>query len=388
MSNEDPFGKWWPCLRKHFKRTHIWLPRAKELTKHLNGQRLFRYFTLCGRPMIDVYMLVKENVLQVDETKQRIQGVSFCEVSETVFPEMIEMIGIEESGFRTSLEDLTLFSDVPETKALETLEDIERFLAVEGELQDPLREAVNSKRQHILFRNLFPFDFLNLDFCDRYYPEPPNVMRINSTIDKLLEWQRQLGRKNNGKEFSINRFVMAITCRVEKKLTSVITARLKKIVGENARNHEEYKIALQKRGIHSAKKWSVEEPLDFFMSAWPKEIAQLALMKQWDIKVHDLAFYDRVSDSGEEYHMICLVVEFTQAPICSTYLGVATQSLEQRSRTEIKKIVETDTEGKRLLADLRLIVNLRNQQATRFGREVLPEPLDEMNRLRSEGVPI
>jgi hypothetical protein len=388
MNDNDPFGKWWPCLRKHFKRTRIWLPRAKELAVHLNGQRPFRYFTLCARPMIDVFMLVKENVLQVDETERRIQEVSFCELNEIVFPEMIEMLGVEGAGFRTKLEDLTLFSDVPETATLDTEAALEKYVNEKGEkLGDSLREAVDNKRKHLQFQNLFPFDFLNLDFCDPYY-EPPDVMRVNSTIDKLLEWQRQPGKKSNGSPFSIGRFVVAITCRVNKKLPSVTSTRLANIVGENAESHAEYKAALERRGINNVAKWSAKEPLDFFMSAWPKEIAKMALRKQWDIKVHDHAFYDRVNEKGETYHIVCLVVEFTQATICSTYLTAATHSLDRDGRTEIKKIEPTHKVGRRLLADLRQVVDLRNEQAARAGREPLPEPLGEINRLRAEGVPI
>lgn len=388
MSNNDPFGKWWPCLRKHFKRTQIWLPRAKELSAHLNSQRPFRYFTLCARPMIDVYMLVKENVLQLDSTGRRIMGVSFCELNENVFPEMIEMIGAEESGFRSKLEDLTLFSDVRRTKTLDTMEALEKFLNKEGErLSDRLRATVEGKRRHLQFRDLFPFDFLNLDFCDPYY-EPPDVMKINSTIDKLLEWQRRPGRKLNGKEFSIDRFVMAITCRVDTTLPSATSRRLKSIIEENARTYDEYKAALHGRDIEDLSKWSVNAPLDFFMSAWPKEMARFARVKQWDIKIHDHTFYERVNDEGETYHIVCLVVEFTQAPICNTYLKAATQSLDQGSRTEIGKIKPTGADSKHLLADLRLIVDLRNGQAKRVGRDELPEPLAEMKRLNAEGVPI
>ena len=113
MSDSDPFGKWWPCLRKHFKRTQIWLPRAKELTKHLDGQRPFRYFTFCARPMIDVFMLVKEKVLQVDESSRKIRGVTFCETDEAIYPEIIELIGFEESGFQGTLEDITLLRTCP-----------------------------------------------------------------------------------------------------------------------------------------------------------------------------------------------------------------------------------------------------------------------------------
>jgi hypothetical protein len=339
--------------------------------------------------MIDVYMLVKESVLKVDETERRILGVAFCELEKDVFPEMIELIGVEESGFRAKLEDLALFSEIPETQTLDTLAALEGFLEEEGEgLSPELQEVVENKRRHLLFQSLFPFDFLNLDFCDRYYGSPPDVMKINMTIDKLLDWQRRPGKTSNGESFSVSRFVTAITCRVDGTLSPATSRRLKDIVRENARDYDEYRAALRERDIDDLAGWSANAPLDFFMSAWPKEIARLALTKQWDIKVHDHVFYDRVSGKGEAYHMVCLVVEFNQAPICNTYLSAATRSLDQDARTEIQRIEPTCAEGQSLLADLRKIVNLRNAQAKRFGREELPEPLAEMKRLIAEGVPI
>jgi hypothetical protein len=287
------------------------------------------------------------------------------------------------------LEDLTLFSDIPETQTLDTIVALENYLDVEGErLIGPKRDAVEKKRQHLQFRDLFPFDFLNLDFCDRYYGTPPDVMRINQTIDKLLEWQRQPGKKSNGDPFSVDRFVIAITCRVDKVLTPAISTRLANIIAENAQSHAVYKTALQTRGVRNVTQWSVDEPLDFFMSGWPKEIARMAFQKQWDIEIHDHVFYDRVNEKGQSYHMVCLVAEFTQAAVCRTYLGAATKSLSRESRTEIMRVDPSEGDGKRLLADLRQIVDLRNQQAKRARRELLPEPLGEINRLRGEGVPI
>ena len=74
------------------------------------------HFTLCARSMIDVYMLVKEGVLQFDETKTRIPGVSFCESAIEMMQEMKELRGVEESAFFARLEDLVLFQDVPKRK--------------------------------------------------------------------------------------------------------------------------------------------------------------------------------------------------------------------------------------------------------------------------------
>ena len=385
----DPFGKWWPCLRKHYKRVHVWLPRARQLQRALAGRRPFRYFTLCARPMIDVYMLAKEGILARDRATRRVQGVSFCEYEPAVFPEMLELVGAEEAGFLAKLQDLVLFQDVPETQTLDTEGALDNLLNQMGErLDEGVRGEVEEKKQHLQFQGLFPFDFLNLDFCDPYYSDPPDVMRIHAAVDKLLEWQRRPGKTASGDEFAVSRFVVAITCRVNLGTPADALARLKRIVETNRTDYASYRQALHDRAVENLDLWATDSPLDFFMSSWPKEIARIARQKSWNITIRDHAFYDRQNDVGEDYHMVCLVVEFEQAPICDTYLSAVTTCLDASARTEIPRFEATNGDGAVLLQNLREIVELRNTRARDVGRSELPDPLAEISRLRLEGVPI
>ncbi len=386
--SDDRFDKWWPCPRKHYKRLTVWLPHAKRLHSALS-ERPFRYFTLCGRPMIDVYMLVKERVLDFEPGTRRVQGVSFCECDHNIFPEMIELTGIEEAGFLAQLEDLVLFHDISETQTLDTHTALTQFLEEGGEgVPQDVRDKAEEKMRHLDFQRLFPFDFLNLDFCDPYYRDPPDVMKIHATINRLLDWQRLPGKTPSGEEFSAERFVMAITCRVNLRTPPTALARLKGMVNSNSNENLTYREALQTRAIADLDSWARENPLDFFMAAWPKEIARLAKEKSWDITIHDHAFYDRQNERGETYHMVCLVVEFSRTFLCSTYLGAITKCLDVAQRKEIPRFEPDQEEGRRLVANLSDIVSLRNKQASAFERVLLPDPTKELVRLRAEGVPI
>ena len=386
--SSDQFGQWWPCPRKHYKRTAIWLPRAMELADALEGKRTFRYFTLCARPMIDVYMLVRAGILPLDRVTKRIEGVSFCEADETIFPEMIELVGVEEAGFPARLEDLALFRDSEVTQTLDTEAALFNFLTEEGEKLDAnVRHDIDEKRKHIQFRNLFPFDFLNLDFCDRYYGNPPDVMTIHSTVDRLLEWQHQPVVVGNYVS-SVSRFALAVTCRVDENIPEPARRRLREMVRENSNEHPEYNKRLRERAVTDLSAWSRQAPLDFFMSAWPKEIARLALQKSWDLSIHDHAFYERQNRRGDTYYMVCLLVEFYRARVCTTYLKAALSSLNESGRTEIPKFDLEKGRGKSLISDLRKIVHIRNIQARAFSRPELPDPKQEILRLRTQGVAI
>jgi len=386
--SEDPFGKWWPCLKKHEKRLEVWTPHLKMLKQGLNGRQL-RYFTLCARPMIDVYLLVREGLLTLDQNSRRIEGVSFCELDEDAMSEIKELIGVEEAAFLGRLEDIVLFKDTHRSIAYETLKDISGYIEEEGEGLNPrIFAELELKRKHLEFRRFFPFDFLNLDFCDRYYPKPPDVFRIHQTVERILEWQGVAGDAPDGRRIRVPRFVVAITCRMDQVFPPQAANHLKTIVEENCKTHRQYKTALSRIGTMSLSQWLINDRLDFFMSSWPKEIIRLAKKNAWDVKILEHIYYDRVGDRGNPYHMVCLVVEFTKTEECTTYLGAATGALDQRSRREIPFISEKSQKGKFLLKNLREVVRLRNQQASLFKRAMLPDPEAEIKRLRKEGVAI
>src|SRR3970040_638394 len=73
------FDKYWNDTKKHQKRLDYWLLHAKELSSQLGGRRAFRYFTLCARSVIDVFMLAKERVLNYDADLGIVTHVGFCE---------------------------------------------------------------------------------------------------------------------------------------------------------------------------------------------------------------------------------------------------------------------------------------------------------------------
>ena len=247
---------------------------------------------------------------------------------------------------------------------------------------------IEAKRRHLQFQKLFPFDFLNLDFCDRYYGHPPDVLRIHETIGRILTWQNTVGILPSGAEVKVDRFVLAITCKVDQAIHPDAVDRLRQIVEDNRDKYEDYKSDLQQLGRQQIAQWAHDNPLDFFMAAWPKEIARLAEATSWDIQMRGHLFYDRVNDAGNPYHMVSLIAEFNRSQTCTTYLPVVRECLNPDSRTQINPYDAETGAGAVLLQDLREIVNLRNQQAAYFQRELLPEPLSEIKRLRALGVPV
>jgi|GEM_PF-3588287 hypothetical protein len=386
--SDSKFGKWWPCLKKHRKRLEAWLPHAQRLKSGIDG-RDFRYFTFCAREMIDIYLLVKEKVLTYDEVNRRVVGVTFCECDEGIFPEMKELVGPEESGFLAFLEEIVLFEDLAATVPLVDETAIARYLSREGgKVKEDVRRAIELKLMQIKFRKLFPFDFLNLDFCDGYYKEPPDVLKIHRAIDRILEWQGRPGTLVSGAEFALHRFTASITCRLDDKIPLDAVERLKAIVDLNRDNHGEYGADLSRLGHLNLGDWRSNNLLDFFMASWPKEIARLAYEKGWNLELLDHVFYDRVDRNRERYYMVCLVLGFEKTDKCTTYLQMVRSCLEKERRKEITKIDLDSNDGQRILNDLRGVVKLRNEQARYQEREALEDPLEAILRRREEGIQI
>ncbi len=166
--------------------------------------------------MIDVFMLVKEGLLSIDSDNSSINHVQFCECDQEQFVEIREMIAREDAGFFGELESVVLFKDDDFTAQLPTLESISVKLEEEGlhtgqpsDLEKV--EKLLLKRTHFNVKSSFPYDFINLDFCQYYYPRPPGMLRVNETVEKVLDWQRR--SSEDGEEVSVQEFVLTVTCR-------------------------------------------------------------------------------------------------------------------------------------------------------------------------------
>jgi hypothetical protein len=216
------FGRWWKDLKKHEKRLRHWLPHWQALAQRIGNGRRLRYFTLCARPMIDVFMLVREGLLEVDPENHSIGRVQFCECDPDHFNEIREMIAREDAGFFGELETVVLFQDDDFTGQYPTPESIDLRLEDEG-LQSDKLDRLQLKRTFLNVKASFPFDCINLDFCDYYYPRPPNMLRVNETVERLLDWQ---GRRSNDPEgVSLAEFVLTVTCRYDSDFPAEAEAR-------------------------------------------------------------------------------------------------------------------------------------------------------------------
>jgi hypothetical protein len=370
------FTPYWDCPKKHSKRTRYWIPNAKRLRSQIRS-RPFRYFTLCSIEMIDVFCLVRERVLHYDDSLKRISHVKFCEREEMVVPHIREFIGYEDSDFKGSLEDIVLFADSPDTQLLTNRSEIELYLDTRGESVEALmREKLLLKRERIRLEESFPFDFLNLDFCDKYYPNPPDTMRINATINGLIGWQNRHIQTEKG-SIPLKRFLLSVTCRHDDQLSDEAYERLGTIVRNNKNRFKTYRDALNEdQTRNDINGWKQQNPFDFFISAWPKDLLNIMERHQWETNIVGVAYYDRHGiDTGRPYIMVLLLCDCRRSTvsIASTHESQSLKLLDQANRDKIE-INPESAEGRSIKSHLKEIVILRNKQAEHIRRPLLPIP--------------
>jgi hypothetical protein len=364
------FDKWWDCPKKHFKRVHCWLPRLKEVVRKLSGRGL-RYFTLCARPMIDIFMLLDDGLLKIDFENRAIPGVQFCEVDENSYIEIVDMLAREDAGFYGKLEDVALFQDDDYTERFGSLREIEEEREREGEAlpQDRLT-CLRLKSTALLFQSSFPYDFVNLDFCDYYYQRPPAVFRIDDTVGRFLDWQRRSG--SGADAVTVNDFILAVTCRYDESFPSQAKAFLAELVKNNCKQWSEYDETIRKSKGMSVDEWIEAYSEDLFFAAWPKHVAQKASELGWESEILDYVHYQRPADRTVPFVMICLVMRFTRSQAPSD-LAAALYAIESDNRKQIPEISWDSDDGKTLRHHLERVRKLRNEQARRRGRIELPE---------------
>jgi hypothetical protein len=371
------FGKWWNDPKKHRKRRDHWLPHLKGLRKKFEGVRDPRYFTLCARSMIDVFMLVSEKILRLDPEGYSIPSVRFCEMDQEQFTEIKDLIAVENAGFLGELEKVVLFEDDDFTAQCPTLTSITEKLEDEHIQDDYTKiDRLQLKRSHLQVMASFPYDFMNLDFCDYYYPDPPDMLRINETLRKVLDWQRRLGDDDRLPDgVRVEDFVLAVTCRHDGEFPKAAEDRLAALIAENCKDWPDYNDRVA--AIHGSAKiseWARKDKQDFFFAGWPKDIAYSAKELGWSMTILDYVYYSRTGDQGNTYVMACLVARFSRAKAKPEYLPAALHALERSNRILIDDVDPQSADGQSLLSNLVEIVNLRNEQARRKHVAELPDP--------------
>lgn len=187
MSNID-YDKHYP---KHCVRYYGWLPASKAL-KELIEDKPIKYFTLCAKQAIDVFMLELEGVILRDQNK-KLPNVIICEEKERDAAEILKLVRppLKEAILIGKLEEILTFQDTIETRGLSPDEDVKDY---------KIRNLLRIKRLSERARKYFPFDLINFDTTGNLLNPIQENNKLYQSLNKIFELQK-----------NINSFLLFIT---------------------------------------------------------------------------------------------------------------------------------------------------------------------------------
>lgn len=176
MSNID-FDTHYP---KHCARYYGWLPASKAYQEQIGGKPL-KYFTLCARQAIDVFMLELEGVLSRDDNR-KLPNVVICEKEPKDAADIFKLVRppLREAILVGKLEEILLFEDTQETRGRSPDEDVR---------DRGLRRLLNTKRLSERMKNYAPFDIINFDPYGNLLNPDLEENKLYQSFRKMLELQ-------------------------------------------------------------------------------------------------------------------------------------------------------------------------------------------------------
>lgn len=171
---------------KHCARYYGWLPASKAYQQEINKKSL-KYFTLCARQAIDVFMLEKHGVLLRDNNG-KLANVIICEEKEHDWTEIIRVVRppVQEAVIMGKLEDLLLYQD----------DDEVRQLLQEGDSARPnkaQREKLDRRERAQRLKDQFPFDIINFDPCGSLLDSELKANNLYQAFQRIFELQKSIG---------------------------------------------------------------------------------------------------------------------------------------------------------------------------------------------------
>lgn len=168
---------------KHCARYYGWLPAIKKY-KIESKRKSLKYFTLCARQAIDVFMLEMNKLLLRDESK-KLPNVVICEKDKDVVPEILNLVRppLKEAVIPAALEDILLFQDDERTRGVSS----------NAYVRDPeIRERLRIKGLAERLKMFFPFDIINFDPYGNFLKPSLSRNKLYQSLGKMFELQEQV----------------------------------------------------------------------------------------------------------------------------------------------------------------------------------------------------
>lgn len=208
---------------KHSVRLYGWLPACKDQKKR-TGKQSLKYFTLCAREALDVFMLESAKILRRD-TSGKLPDVVICEEDETAAADIFKLVRppLKEAMIVGPLEEILTFEDTNKTKGLSLDEDVK---------DQKIRRLLRFKRLFNRLKEHFPFDVVNFDTYGSLLNPDHHQNKLYQAFSRVFELQK-----------GIDSFLLLVTSPVSK-IHRQVQARFEKNFESNLTSYGELQRAL------------------------------------------------------------------------------------------------------------------------------------------------
>jgi hypothetical protein len=283
MSNID-YDKHYP---KHCVRYYGWLPASKAL-KELIDKKSIKYFTLCAKQAIDIFMLELEGVIIRDQNR-KLPNVIICEKDGRDAAEIFNLVRppLKEAILVGELERILTFQDTEETIGRSTDEDVK-----DRKIREQLRIKVLFERA----KKYFPFDIINFDPHGNLFNPSIEKNKLYHSFNKIFELQEE-----------IDTFLLFVTTPIYD-IHQDTESRLQSEFESNVSSHAVICAALQS-SLGTIAYNEIEEKKRIAIGFTKSVVISAAKTKGWNHKHHGIFIYESLS--GRK--MISSVVQFSKA---------------------------------------------------------------------------
>ncbi|MCJ7805026.1 hypothetical protein MUP35_04840 [Patescibacteria group bacterium] len=276
-------------IEKHCARYYGWLPASIAYKKEIKEKPL-KYFTLCAKAAIDVFMLEKEGVLKRDQNK-KLPNVIICESEEKDAVEIFNLVRppLEKAIIVGKLEEILTFQDTDKTKGLSLDQDPK-----DAEIRRLLRIKRLSKR----IKEYFPFDIINFDPWESLVSLNFEKNKMYKAFQRIFELQKP-----------VDSFLLFVTSEITE-IHSNVQSRFKRDLESNISRYPQIGETLL--SLVNATTYDMIEDNKRVALAFAKSVVMsLAKSKGWNCEHKGIYIYEKGRAGGTR--MLSSVVKFSKA---------------------------------------------------------------------------
>lgn len=328
---------------KHCARYYGWLPAAKEHKKQI--QRSPKYFTLCGRKAIDVFMFERAGVFARDNNG-RLHNVIVCEEDEDAGSDIIDLVRppVEEAVILGNLQDILTFEDDEDTQGRSPDED---------EPSRKIREKLSTKGKFEQFKKHLPFDIINFDPWESLVGTPLEENKLCQAFKKIFQLQE-----------CVESFLLLVTTKITN-IDLTVQSQFKEDFESNVSNYAQIGDALLS-SVNTTTYDSIDENKRRALCFAKSIVMSAARSEHWNCEHQGIYIYEHEPGGTR---MLSLVVQFAKprgAPDESVYVEDIVRIIEHMPEYYSHAEACSDQE---VVQDLGKIVEYRKETRDQYKQQ-------------------